>query len=101
MSRTPQNQLLLIAGRIQGVPQICFNVQPFGTVTGNDERADVCGPMASNCLKRVMRLKLIRQTALETIGFADVDCRMISVPNRTTEDIDALDRVVGDGADGV
>lgn len=103
MSRTPgsENQLLLIAGRVQGVPQICFDVQPVGTVASNTERADVCGSMQPNGLKRMMRLKLIRQPALETVGFTDVDRCVVTVSSWAAEDIDALDGVVGDSADGV
>jgi hypothetical protein len=66
VSRAPNvgSGLLLIAGRVQGVPQISFDVQPFGTVTANDEYADVCGPMAPNGLKGMVPLKLIIKAPL-------------------------------------
>jgi hypothetical protein len=35
--------------------------QPFGTVTANDEYADVCGPMMPNGRKRMVPFKLIVQ----------------------------------------
>src|ERR1700737_4329224 len=86
-----RGRLLLVAGRVQGVPQICFDVQPVGTVASNMERADVCGPMQSNSLKRMMRLKLIRQTTLEAVGFADVSRSVVAVREAPAEEIDALD----------
>jgi hypothetical protein len=75
MSRTSdrKNQLLLIAGRVQGIPKICFGAQPIGKIPGHMERADVCGSMTPNALKAVVRLKLVSQPTLEAIGFSNVD----------------------------
>lgn len=74
MSRAPEIApgLLLVAGRVQGVPQISFNVEPVGTVTSNVEGADVCGPMQPNSLKRMMCLKLVGQATKEVIGLSDI-----------------------------
>jgi hypothetical protein len=89
-----KTQLLLIAGRVQGVPQISFDVQPVGTVTGNMQRADVSGPIQSNILKRMMRLKLVSQTALEAVTFANIKRGEVSVSHLFAEDIDAFNGTI-------
>jgi hypothetical protein len=103
MSRAPdvRGRLLLVAGRVQGVPQISFDVQPVGTVASNTTCADVGGSMQPNGLKRMVRLKLIRQTAPEAISFADIDRGIAAVSDMAAEDVDAFDRVVGDSAECV
>jgi hypothetical protein len=100
MSRAPLVGLLLVAGRVKGVPQISFDVQPFGTVTANDERADVCGPMMPNGRKRMVPFKLVVQAPFQTVGFADVDRRIIAGPCGLAKDVDAFDREIVDRADG-
>ena len=102
MSRAPvvASGLLLVAGRVKGVPQISFDVQPFGTVTANDEYADVCGPMMPNGRKRMVPFKLIVQTPFQTVGFADIDRRIVAGPCGLAKDVDAFDREIVDRADG-
>lgn len=68
-----KNQLLLITGRLQGVPKISFDSQPIGKTPGHMERADVSGPMTPNAVNAVVRMKLVRQPALEAVSLADVD----------------------------
>jgi hypothetical protein len=74
MNRTPirKNQLLLIAGRVEGVPQIRFDEQPVGTVAANMACTDVCNAVQSHVLKRMMRLKLQSETPLEVVSFSNV-----------------------------
>ncbi|OKO78075.1 hypothetical protein AC628_14230 [Bradyrhizobium sp. NAS96.2] len=95
--RTP---LLLIAGRIKGIPQISFDIEPIGTVTSNTERADVSGPMQANSVKRMMALKLIGEPTPEVVGLTNVSGSVVAVPRVTAENIDARDRPV-DHADSV
>lgn len=92
--------LLLIAGRIKGIPQISFDAEPIGTVTSNIERADVSGPMQANSVKRMMGLKLISEPAPEVVGLANVSGSVVAVPRVTAENIDGGDRPV-DHADSV
>lgn len=75
MSRTPRrkNWLLLVAGGLQGVPEISFDTQSIGKIPDNMERADVCGSMTPNAINAVVRLKLVRQPTLETAGFSNID----------------------------
>jgi hypothetical protein len=77
MSRTStcKNQLLLITGRLQGVPKISFDQQPIGKTPGHMERADVSGPMTPNAVNAVMRMKLVREPAFEVVRLSDIDRR--------------------------
>jgi hypothetical protein len=103
MSRTPRrkNPLLLIAGRLQGVPQISFDVEPVGTVTSNTESADVSDAMHPTGWKRMVSFKLIRQPTPQAVSLADIDRGIATAANMATEDVDAFDRVVGDGVERV
>jgi hypothetical protein len=85
-----ENQLLLITGRLQGVPKICFNEQPVGTITANVAATDVRSAMQPNILKRMMRLKLVSETPLEVVSFPDVQRREPTAPELFAEDIDAF-----------
>jgi hypothetical protein len=93
MSRTSdrKNQLLLIAGRVQGVPKICFNEQPVGTITANMACTDMGNAMQSNILKRMMRLKLVSETPLEVVSFSDVQRSEPTAYELFAEDVDAFD----------
>jgi hypothetical protein len=93
VNRTPRrkNRLLLIAGRVQGVPQISFDVEPVGTVTANMSRADVGCPVQPNALKRMMRPQLITQATVKAVGFTDVQCTEVPVIEALAEDVDASD----------
>ncbi len=91
MSRASrENQLLLITGRLQGVPKISFNEQPVGTITANVAGTDVRSAMQSNVLKRVMRLKLVSKTPLEVVSFSDVQRCEPTTAELFAEDIDAF-----------
>lgn len=94
MSWAPKTHSLLIAGRLKGCPQISFNVQAIGTVACNVERADVCGPMQANSVKRMMRPQLIRQATIEAIGLADIEGGVASSKGLAGEDVDASDRAI-------
>jgi hypothetical protein len=92
MSRTPnrENQLLLITGRLQGVPKICFNEQPVGTITANMACTDMGNAMQPNILKRMMRLKLVSEASLEVVSFPDVQRCKPTASELFAEDVDAF-----------
>jgi hypothetical protein len=92
MNRTPgcKNQLLLIAGRVEGVPQIRFDEQPVGTVAANMACTDMGNAMQSNILKRMMRLKLVSEASLEVVSFPDVQGCEPTASELFAEDVDAF-----------
>jgi hypothetical protein len=75
MNRTSRRKLLLITGRLQGVPKISFDQQSIGKTPGHMERANVSGPMTPNAGNAVMRMKLVREPALEVVRLSDIDRR--------------------------
>jgi hypothetical protein len=101
MSRTPRcENLLLIAGRIQGMPKISFDAQTLGSTTIDAEGADVCGPIQPNSIKAMMGLKLVSETPMHVLSFADVLRRPACTADVPADDIDAGDRKIN-GADRI
>jgi hypothetical protein len=85
-----KNQLLLITGRLEGVPKISFDEQPVGTITANIARTDMGSAMQSNILKRMMRLKLVSEAPLEVVSFPHVQRCEPTTAELFAEDVDAF-----------
>jgi hypothetical protein len=91
---TRENCLLLIARRVQGVPEISFDTQPLGQIAGDMERRDMRRPMTPNGLNAVVCMKLVREPAAKIVRLADVDCPERTASQVAAEDIDARLREV-------
>lgn len=86
---------MLIAGRVQRIPQVSFNVEPFGAVASNTERVDVRSSAFANGVKRVMRPKLISQATVEAVSLTDVNSSVASVAEVSAKNVDPAQGVIG------